>query len=185
MVHEPGESAVGGSGAGGQQARAHWKTNIIVALVLCALGLIGLGLMDFSPAYSETYWYFALPAFALTSIYLGWESAKRRGENPRIEFRRQILHWLGFFFALNLILVFLHAGTIERNVAGPVSLVLLALTCYLAGIHFEPAFVIVGILLALAAATAAYLEEYLFIILVISFLLLGVVLVQMRASRRS
>ncbi|MFO0948424.1 MAG: hypothetical protein U1D30_21300 [Planctomycetota bacterium] len=185
MVNEPGQSNVTKHEPPTPSSRIQWKTQIIIALVLCALGVVGLGLMDFSPNYSEHYWYFALPVFVLTSIYLGWESAKRRGENPRIEMRRQIFHWLGFFFALNLILVFLHAGTIERNVAGPVSLVLLALTCYLAGIHFEPAFIIVGILLALAAATAAYLEEYLFIILVIAFLLLGVVLVQIRGSRRS
>lgn len=166
------------------ETKQHWKIQAIIALLLVGLGLIGLGLMDFAPLYSEWYWAIAMPIFAGMSIYIGWRNAKRRGENAKLELKRQAFHWIGFFVSLKLVVVLIHTGTIERESAGLVSLVLLALTCYLAGIHFEPAFVLVGILLAIAAASAAYLEEYLMIILVIVFLLLAMVAIQLR-SRKS
>jgi hypothetical protein len=167
------------------ETKQHWKVQVIIALFLLALGLIGLGLMDFAPDYSETYWFIAMPIFAGLSIYLGYKGAKRRGENARLELRRQAFHWVGFLVALNLVVALINSGQIERESAGLISLVILALTCYLAGIHFEPAFVLVGILLGLAAVTAAYLEEYLIIILVIVFLLGAMVVIMMRPRQKS
>lgn len=166
------------------EKKQYWKLQVMIALFLLGLGLIGLGLMDFAPLYAEHYWLIALPIFAGLSIYIGWKAAKRRGEDARLELRRQALHWLGFVIALKLVLVLIHSGQIERESAGLVSMVVLALTCYLAGIHFEPAFVMVGIFLALAAVTAAYLMEYLIIILVIVFLLLAMLAIMMRPRPR-
>lgn len=163
--------------------KRYWKTQILIALFLLGLGLIGLGLLDFAPKPAEWYWLIALPIYAGMSIYIGYAGAKRRGENPRLELKRQALHWLGFFLALKLLFILLHAGTIERNALGLVTLILLALTCYQAGIHFEPAFLVVGVFLAIAVACAAYLEEYLFIILAIMLLVMAMLIVQILSRR--
>jgi dipeptide/tripeptide permease len=78
---------------------------------------------------------------------------------------REVLHWSGLAVAVTLIYLLQATGRMTNEAAGLVALVALALTSFLAGIHGNWRFCIVGALLACAVAAAALVEEYLWVLL--------------------
>src|SRR5262249_60243709 len=80
---------------------------------------------------------------------------------------RPIWHWLGIGVAL--VVDFMIRGTGEESGlgAGLNAMLLLAVGCYLAGVHFEWLFAIVGGLLTLALIILMKTDQYLWLIFVI------------------
>jgi hypothetical protein len=79
---------------------------------------------------------------------------------------REALHWSGLAVAVYLIYLLQSTGRIPYDAAGPVALVALALTAYLAGVHGNWRFCIVGAILGCAVAAAALVQEYLWLLAV-------------------
>jgi hypothetical protein len=136
-------------------------------LTLIALSTIGIGITNSWPVESFWFWAAMVPVFGLTSIYLGWSKARQRGEGVARIIRIQVLHWVGLLAALFLIYYLLDpTGRIDYNQLAFITLLALALTTFLAGVHFDWRFMVVGIILGLAVAGAAFLEQFIWVIII-------------------
>jgi len=78
-----------------------------------------------------------------------------------------------------------HTGRINNADAGLILLLLLALTVFLNGAHAGPYFYLLGAMLAVMTITMAYIEQFVWFILVITAIGLGVAIYweRLRASR--
>lgn len=138
-----------------------------IFLTLIALSTIGIGITNFWPVESFWFWAAMVPVFGLTSIYLGWSKARQRGEGVARIIRIQALHWIGLLAALFLIYyLFKPTGRIDYNQLALITLLALSLTTFLAGVHFDWRFMVVGVILGLAVAGAAFLEQFIWVIII-------------------
>ena len=88
----------------------------------------------------------------------------------------EILHWAGLTLSVFLISKFVSIGIMGRFEAGLMVLSMLALTTFLAGIYIEVSFVFIGILLGLSAYSIAFLDQYLYVIMM-PLLALGAIVI--------
>lgn len=140
-------------------------TEEAILLTLMALSAVGIGITNFMPVRSFWFWVAMVPVFGAVSIFTGWTKARRRGEGVSRIVRIQILHWVGLLAAILLIyLLFEPAGRINNNQLALLSLLALALTTFLAGVHFDWRFMVVGIVLGACVAGAAFVEQFLWMI---------------------
>jgi hypothetical protein len=140
--------------------------------VLLVLALIGMGLTQATQDGGALYWLILLWIYALFSLVRAWLQARERHEPIWSEIHLHLFHWLGALVALHLIFVLERHDILSRDAASNVSMVILALSSYLAGLHFERMFLLIGIVLAIMAVIGAFVEQYtLWLILVPSSLI--------------
>jgi hypothetical protein len=138
------------------------------------LALAGVAFTTARYSFALTYWVALVPIFALLCIGTAW--ARRQGGLGWSEVIRQILHWVGI--AVFLALDFLIRGTGEETAtaAGLNALLLLALGCFLAGVHLDWLFALVGVLLMLALIVMTKADQYLWVIFVVGGLAVALLL---------
>jgi hypothetical protein len=142
-------------------------TEEAILITLMALSAIGIGVTNFKPVESFWYWVAMAPVFGAVSLYIGWSKARRRGEGMSRIIWVQVLHWAGLLAAVALIyFLFRRTGRIDYNQLALISLLVLALTTFLAGVHFDWRFMIVGIVLGACVAGAAFVEQVLWMIVI-------------------
>lgn len=140
-------------------------TDEAILLTLIALSAVGIGITNFMPVRSFWFWVAMAPVFGIVSLYMGWSKARKRGEGASKIIWAQVLHWVGLFAAIVLIyLLFDPAGRINNNQLALISLLALALTTFLAGVHFDWRFMVVGIILGVSVAGAALVEQMIWMI---------------------
>src|SRR5262245_5641259 len=144
-----------------------WKVGSVVAAVMVLLALLGVGLTTSNRSIASTYWMSLVPVYGLLCVGTAWVRARHEGGLPWAAVLRQVLHWLGIAGALALDFAIRETGEEAGRSAGLNALLLLALGCYLAGIHLEWHFAIVGILLTLAPVLLAKAEQYMWLFFVI------------------
>jgi len=163
-----------------------WKVGMTVASVMVFLALLGVGLTTTNRAIAPKYWMCLVPVFGLLCVIAAWYRAKQ-GEGGRVEIVRQIVHWLaiGAFLALD----FYIRGTGEETgvAAGYNALLLLALGCFLAGVHLEWLFALVGLLLVGTLIVVVKADQYLWLVVVAAIAIVAAMFGAMRfmARRRS
>jgi hypothetical protein len=146
--------------------RKKWKARLAVSGVMLILAFISLVLVDI---HSKAYWYFcqALAViYAILSLWLFWYLSRGEKQFTRSTIWHQILHWVGLLVALYLVNVFVRSGILNTLTAGVVTITLLALTIYLAGLYSDVIFVLIGITLAICAYVLAYVQTYLSLIII-------------------
>ena len=148
----------------------------IILVVLILLSIIGIGITDFSPADSHRYWFAMVPVFAGACLILEWSRARGKGLKWTTIVRTQLLLWLGLLLAVRLAYLLLHTGRLDNENIGLIILLLLALTTFFAGIHLGWRLFIVGIFLGIALIGAAYLEEFVWIFLIIAIVVVAIFL---------
>ena len=143
------------------------KSEEAVIVTLIALSTVGIAITNFSPFKSYYFWLAMVPVFALTSLYIGWSKARKRGEGISRIIWVQLLHWGGLLAAIGLIyLLYSTTGRIDNNQLALLTLLSLALTTFLAGVHFEWRFIVVGVILGAAVAGAAFVEQVIWMIII-------------------
>ena len=147
----------------------------IVIIVLLALSIIGIGITDFSPADSYKYWVAMVPIFCGACLILEWSRVRGKGFKWTTILRTQLLHWAGLLVAVRLVFEMLHKGRLDNENTGLVILLLLALSIFIAGIHLGWRLCLVGGFLGAALVAATYLEEYVWILLIIGLVVLAIV----------
>ncbi|MFP6565206.1 MAG: hypothetical protein VCC68_12080 [Myxococcota bacterium] len=146
-------------------ARRLEATELAMLLLLLLSGL-GIGVSDYSADQGLVYWLAMVPVFGTTCLVAGWSTARARGQSAASVIRTQLLHWGGLAGALWLLFLLADAGRINNADLGLVSLVLLALSTFLVGVHGDWRFCLVGIVLAGTAILAGLVEQYLWLGLV-------------------
>jgi hypothetical protein len=147
--------------------------SVIIGLIL--LSIIGIGITDFSPADSYKYWVAMVPIFCGACLILEWSHARGKGAKWSTMLRTQLLHWIGLLVAVRLVFEMLHKGRLDNENTGLVILLLLALSTFIAGIHLGWRLCLVGGFLGAALVAATYLEEYVWLLLIIGLAVLVIV----------
>ena len=151
----------------------------IVLLVLLIFSGIGVALTDFNPVRGFWFWVAMGPLFWGGSVFMEWSKVKAAGGSRMKMIWVQVIHWLGFLSAIYLVFLFNDTGRLNSADFGLVALLILALSAFLAGVHGNWRIAMVGIFLGIAAAGAALLEEYLWLILILAgivFMLFAIIL---------
>jgi hypothetical protein len=149
--------------------RPSWKLAAAVALCMVVLALLGVGLATTRPLLARNYWVALVPVYGLLCAYTAWRRSKG-GERLVL---RQALHWLGIAGAVALDFYVRGTGVESQVATGLDALMLLALGCYLAGVHLDWSFVGVGLLLTLTLVVVAKANQYLWLLFVAGVLVLG------------
>ncbi len=144
------------------------RARIIMGLFLLTLSIIGVGVTNYDRAGAFTYWLFMVPIFAIVCIVYAWRATKKdEGKITVGLIRRLLLHWVGLLFFVYIIWrQVANVGLVGADEAGLFTLMLLALTTYLAGVHFDWMFMLIGAVLGVFAASAALLTQYLLIMMI-------------------
>ena len=144
-----------------QRSHRRWKARLFVCIAMLTLAFIGLLVMDLHP---KGYWVYSrimASLYALLSLWLFWYLNRGEHKVHGSTIWHQMLHWLGLLLAVYLTSIFVSTGVMGSMQAGLVTLTLLALTTFLAGVYTDVFFILIGITLAIFAAGAALIEAYL------------------------
>ena len=153
----------------------------LVLLALLVLSTVGVAISQLSPEKAFRYWIVMVPIFGAVSLFSGWSSARAGGMTASGVVRRQILHWAALAVAVCLVFLLQATGRMGEADAGTVTLLSLALATFLAGVHFDWRYCVVGALLAAAVAAIAVLANFLWLIGIVA---VGfAVFLSLRASR--
>src|SRR5262249_37070259 len=120
-----------------------WKIASVVGAIMVLLALLGVALSSASNSAAPVYWVSLVPIYGVLCLGIAWTRARQDGRPVRSEVIRQLLHWLGIGVALALDYVVRETQVETGKAAGLNALLLLALGCYLAGIHLEWIFTLV------------------------------------------
>jgi hypothetical protein len=142
---------------------------LLVAGVLTLLSAIGLLLTNYRPATALTYWSIMFPAFGLLAL---WQVVRHadRTENAALTAARVAAHWLGPLIALRLLFLQLYRGQMDADAVGATTLLLLAVTSFLAGIYQDRIFFFAAAVLALGTVVATEIEAYIWLVVIIGML---------------
>lgn len=137
------------------------------AVIMVALALLGVGLISAKSSYTKTYWYSLVPIFGLVSIVTAWLRSDPAHPVDRYTLLRHVFHWVAIGVAFGLDFFILRTGEESTIAAGENAVLILALGCFLAGIHHEPLFVLVGLLLTGILILVVTTDQYLWLAFVI------------------
>jgi len=144
-----------------------WKVAITVGIVMVLLAMLGVGLTTTSRDIAPAYWVSLVPVYGLLCVAMAHARARHEGQGQQTLVVRQVLHWLGVAVALALDFAVRGTGEETGRASGLNALLILALGCFLAGVHLEWLFAVVGLLLALTLIIIATAEEYLWLIFIV------------------
>ena len=156
-------------------------------LVVGALGIlvmIGLFLSNYSSEKARFYWCAMFPIFGVAC--LAHELAAGRAYEIALWriLLRQTLHWIGPIVAVKILFMQHTRGQMATDAVALTVILLLAVTCFLAGVHFDHSFYWVSAFLALAAVIGTEIETYLWFVVVLLLIAIAIVALSAILLRR-
>lgn len=127
-------------------------------MLILALG--GMGMSQASKGGAWEYWLFVVVIYASLELWWTARQAKRRHEPAGRRIAREIAHWAVLLGFLAVLVMLERREIIARESASDSALMLLALSCCLAGVHFDWHLMIVGVVLTVMLVASAILEQY-------------------------
>ena len=157
---------------------------LLIVGVLSVLVMIGLFLTNVSHLHARYYWSAMFPIFGIVSL---WHELTGPNSNPGPLWKRilrQVLHWLGPIVAVQIIFLQLTRGQMDADAVALVTLVILAVTCFMAGVHIDRSFYWVSAALAFAAVVGTEIEAYLWMLAAIAIVAVAITVFAAIALRR-
>jgi len=157
---------------------------LLIVGVLSVLVMIGLFLTNVSHLHARYYWSAMFPIFGIVSL---WHELAGPNSNPGPLWKRilrQVLHWLGPIVAVQIIFLQLARGQMDADSVALVTLVILAVTCFMAGVHMDRSFYWVSAALAFAAVVGTEVEAYLWMLAAIAIVAVAITVFAAIALRR-
>ena len=142
-----------------------WRARLIIGLSMLLLAFIGLIVTDLMQDGAWIYWRVMVPVYAIMSIGLSWYLRRGKNHITVATIRHEVLHWAGLIAGVYLVSMFVNMGIVGRFEAGLEVLIMLALTTFIAGVYHDYIFLILGVLLGLFVAGAAFFTEYLYTVM--------------------
>ena len=139
-----------------------WKAKLSVGIAMLAIAFLGMVVTDVNSEGGWDYWKWAVPIYAILSLWLSWYVKHEMQVVSPISLRHEILHWVGVIAAVFLVSFLVHLGTLSRFSAGLFNLIILALGVFLAGVYIESTFLIIGLLMGIFALLTATVLQYLY-----------------------
>jgi hypothetical protein len=141
------------------------QLRIIAALVMLILGFIGVIVTDIIKDGAWKYWQFLCVVYAVMSLALSWHVKKKGWKRSVLTIWHELAHWTGLIGAIFIVSYFVGVGLVSRFIASLLTLILLSLATYLAGIYIETTLIFVGVILGIFALGIAFTAVYLYSIL--------------------
>ena len=139
----------------------------LVGLALLILAFFAIASSDVSATGSRSYWNLLLLIFAITAF----ASDRIHTEHSLADMRSVLtisLHWLGVFVAMQLVHYFVTTGRMANADTGLTNGLVLALGTFLFGIYSNWRMLVIGVALALATAGVAFIEEFIWFLVIIA-----------------
>lgn len=164
--------------------RNRFKLRLAGTLVIVVMSVVGIGFIDVKSQHAFTYWSTLVVVSGVISM--GLAAIRHRGQGGMAGMvARQGFHWLGLFMALAMLRYLYSTGYVEAEAAAVFAIILLTLTTWLAGIHFDPMFLGVAVLLALVAYLNTIVERYLVFLVLVLVVVIAVILMWRRGRSRT
>lgn len=160
-----------------------WKIGFGAAVIMVVLALIGVGLSTASRASAPKYWMSLVPIYGFLCIVAAWYRS-RDGECGPWVVLRQVFHWLIIAAAVWIDFYMRGVGEESGIAAGLSALLLLSIGCFLAGVHFEWLFALVGALLMITLIVVAKADQYLWLVVLAGALIIVLMFGLMRSFHR-
>ncbi|MDD5321871.1 MAG: hypothetical protein PHD43_14940 [Methylococcales bacterium] len=146
----------------------------VILFIVFALSLIGMGITDFSPLDSHHYWVLMIILLAVGSIGLGWSKEDYKGKIFELSVR-QLIHWGATLITVLGVYLLLHTGRLNYESTGLIIELILGLSLFLDGRNLGWRISLLGILVGCTAIVAAYVEEYIWVVLLVSLCLWAII----------
>jgi hypothetical protein len=156
----------------------------LIVGVLVLLVMVGLFLSNFAVNKALGYWELMFPVFGVACV---WHELAGGAAYVKPLWRvllRPFFHWMFPIVAVRILFLQHARGEMSADSVALVVLVLLALTCFLAGIHFDQSFVWVSLVLVAAAIVGTEVETYLWLIAVLGAVALALAVLSSMLLRR-
>lgn len=154
-----------------------FKLRIIAGLLMLAGGFLGVIITDIRKDGAWDYWRFLCVFYAVVSLLLSWHLKKKGWKTTLLTVWHELAHWAGLIAAIFICSYFVGVGLIGRFEASLLTLLLLALATYLAGIYIEASLILISLVLGGFAIGLAFLDEYLYNIILPLTIIAGIALV--------
>jgi len=141
--------------------------------ILYVLVMFGMFLTNIDHLRARFYWSAMFPIFGIVTIWHELPAPGRASPAWKL-ILRQVLHWLGPIVAVRIIFLQLARGQMDADAVAMMTLVILAVTCFTAGVHLDTSFYWVSAVLALAAVIGTEVEAYLWMLAVIAILAIAI-----------
>ncbi|MGB5617293.1 MAG: hypothetical protein WBM78_10660 [Desulfobacterales bacterium] len=139
----------------------------VVMILLVLLVIVGIGITDYSPHLSHLYWLAMVLVTGIACLAMEWSRARKKGHTATTIVKTEVLIWLSVLVAVQLVYFLFHSGRLDSENTGLIILIILALATFLAGLRLGWRLCIIGLLMGGALILATYLEEFLWIILMV------------------
>ena len=157
---------------------------LLIVGALAVFIMFGLFLANYSLNWADWYWSLMFPVFGLVCLGHQLLAGDTHGMPAWKVLLQQALHWLGPIVTVRIIFLQLARGQMAGDEVALMILLVLAVTCYLAGIHFDRSFVWVSAFLALAALGGTEVEAYFWLLVLIALLAAALVIFSAVLIRR-
>ena len=134
-------------------------------LGLIVLSAIGVYVTDSFPAQGYTYWLGMGLVFAAFNLFTSWSRNRQAGVTVMGIVAPLIAHWAAFLAVVYVVFLLFRAGHMDADDTGMVTLLALALTVFLAGVHFDWRLCLLGGLLGVVVAGGALVQRFLWMAL--------------------
>jgi hypothetical protein len=132
----------------------------IVFCVLLVLALIGMAVTQASKDSAWEAWMVLVAIYGTVSTWQTGQRLRLQGKPVRPIILKQVLHWGALLVAMQVLMFLEQTDIMDRDSAADASLLMLALACFLAGVHFEWMFLVIGVVLALMVVVVAKTEQF-------------------------
>ncbi|HUZ92150.1 MAG TPA: hypothetical protein VMU78_09660 [Methylocella sp.] len=144
-------------------------------IAMLGLALFGVAYTNFARQAMTGYWMGLAPVFGLICVILRWQDKGSSQSHARV-IVTQALHWAAVVFAMYLVFVADVRQMMSEIATSLMVLTVLALGTFTAGIHIAAWRVCaVGIVLGLGVPVIAWFEERTILVLLLTFMLLGII----------
>ena len=140
-----------------------FKLRAAGAVTILLLSVVGIAFIDVHSADAFTYW----AALTVISglICMGLAAMSQRGKGGQLVMvGRQAVHWFGLLIALWLLFYLYRIDFVQAQGAAVFAVLLLVLTTWHAGAHFDPVFLLISVALGAVAYINAFVEQYMILI---------------------
>ncbi|HUA34825.1 MAG TPA: hypothetical protein VMA09_14550 [Candidatus Binataceae bacterium] len=156
---------------------------VLVAGSLGVLVMIGLFLTNYSAHRGRLYWSAMFPIFGLISLWNA--TVGRQFSEPLMPtVIKHALHWLVPILAVWIVFLELRWGQMDADAVALMTVLILAVTCFLAGVHLDRSFLWVSAILALASVFGTEIEGYIWIIAVLAIAAIAITVYSLILLRR-
>jgi hypothetical protein len=137
-----------------------WKIQLAVLCTMLVLALVGMGVTQASETGAWEFWLFIVAVYTALSVWRSASAAKQAGQSITKSIVRELAHWATLLGFLAVLVMLERREIVDRESASVFALMLLAMSCCMAGVHIDWLLLIVGVVLTIMLVAMASLEQY-------------------------